>query len=160
MHLWALTKWKKYYNAHIKCRQGLRTRFDSDIDPDLREACLRFCRWVRQEYFFPIRVNMYFKKAKYIKAKDGDMVSATFLGPYDKMSEPYIRVATGDYIELKAHYGRDDAIASILHSIAHELSHYFQWVNGIELTAIGEERQATNYAYIIMDEYKDTCDHP
>ena len=49
---------------------------------------------------------------------------------------------------------------AILHSVAHELTHYFQWVNGLELTAIGEERQAAYYADIIIDEYMDVYYHP
>ena len=71
---------------------------------------------------------------------DGEMVSATFFGPYDN--------------------GRDNAVFAILYSVAHELTHYFQWVNGLELTAIGEERQAAYYADIIIDEYMDVYDHP
>lgn len=91
---------------------------------------------------------------------DGEMVSATFFGPYDKMKEPYIRVSTGDFGEIKARNGRDNAVFAVLHSVAHELTHYFQWVNGLELTAIGEERQAAYYADIIIDEYMDVYDHP
>lgn len=91
---------------------------------------------------------------------DGEMVSATFFGPYDKMEEPYIRVSTGDFGEIKARNGRDNAVFAVLHSVAHELTHYFQWVNGLELTAIGEERQAAHYADIIIDEYMDVYDHP
>lgn len=161
MHLWAITKWKKFYSGvPVRHRDGLRARFEKGIDADLRNACIRFCDWARHEYFFPIRVCVYFKKDELIRAMDGEMVSATFFGPYDKMEEPYIRVSTGDFGEIKARNGRDNAVFAILHSVAHELTHYFQWVNGLELTAIGEERQAAYYADIIIDEYMDVYDHP
>ncbi|MCL2670548.1 MAG: hypothetical protein FWF10_00740 [Clostridiales bacterium] len=51
-------------------------------------------------------------------------------------------------------------MASYLFSLAHELTHYFQWINGIQLTEIGEERQATCYANWILDEYAETREHP
>ncbi|EOO25981.1 hypothetical protein ICM_00435 [Bacillus cereus BAG1X2-3] len=45
-------------------------------------------------------------------------------------------------------------------TIAHELTHYFQWINDIKLTRIGYERQATTYSGYIIDEYKETREHP
>lgn len=56
--------------------------------------------------------------------------------------------------------GKDNALVSYLHSIAHELTHYFQWLNGIELTPIGTERQAVRYAGLILDKYAETREHP
>ena len=101
MHLWAITKWKKFYSGvPVRHRDGLRARFEKGIDADLRNACIRFCDWARHEYYFPIRVCVYFKKDELIRAMDGEMVSATFFGPYDKMEEPYIRGSTGDFGEI------------------------------------------------------------
>lgn len=74
--------------------------------------------------------------------------------------EPYIRVAAGDYEELLKHYGKDNALAAILLTIAHELTHYFQWINDINLTKIGMERQPTSYAQYILEEYKGIREHP
>lgn len=37
--------------------------------------------------------------------------------------------------------------------MAHELTHYFQWINALKLTPIGRERQANAYARYITDEY-------
>lgn len=91
---------------------------------------------------------------------DGELVSATFFEPVNRQDEPYARIATGDYQQLKEKIGRDNALASILLSVAHELTHYFQWINDIRLTAIGEERQASRYARFILDEYADVVEHP
>ena len=91
---------------------------------------------------------------------DGDLVSATFFGPYDITEEPYIYIATGDYLERLERRGKDNALAAILGSIAHELTHYFQWVNGLTLTQRGQERQARAYEDSLIDEYRETHPHP
>ena len=161
MHIWTLRTWEKYYDlSDAKHRTGLHTRFEKGVDPEVRAACLRFCAWLRTEYFFPIRIPIYFKQAARIKAMDGELVSATFFEPVNRQDEPYARIATGDYQQLKEKIGRDNALASILLSVAHELTHYVQWINDIRLTAIGEERQASRYARFILDEYADVVEHP
>ena len=68
-----------------------------------------------------------------------------FFAPYDKYVEPYIKIAVGDYEKLKKKWGKDDALETYLLCIAHELSHYYQWINELKLTSMGEERQATIY---------------
>jgi len=160
MHIWTLDKWKVYYEVYPPRRQGLRLRIDPDVHPDVKEAILKFAKWLRTEYYFPMRVPVYIKASKHIKALDGELVSATFFKPNCKWVEPYARVSTGDYMDMQAQRGRDNALASILMSIAHELTHYFQWINNLPLTLMGEERQATIYARYIIDEYAETRGHP
>lgn len=159
MDLWTAKKWIKRYDT-ARTRHGVRLRCDKNIDSEVRRTCKEFCRWLRLEYEFPVRVPIYLKASATISAMDGEQVSATFFGPYDKYQEPYIRVAVGDYQELLKKRGKDDALASYICSIAHELTHYFQWLNGIELTAIGEERQASRYASLILEKYAETREHP
>jgi hypothetical protein len=91
---------------------------------------------------------------------DGDKVSATFFQPYDKLTESYIKIAAGDYYDMLNKWGKDQALGAILHSIAHELTHYFQWINDVQLTDIGYERQASMCAKAILDEYSETREHP
>lgn len=161
MHIWTIEKWKKFYSLNEKKhRIGLRLKFENDVNLEVKEALKNFANWLRKEYYFPIRIPVYVKSKKRIQAKDGDLVCGTFFWPSDKKVEPYIRIATGDYDELKIKRGRDDALASILMSMAHELTHYFQWVNDLQLTEIGEERQATKYSHYILDEYAETREHP
>ena len=141
-------------------REGIRLRFEKDVCSEIREECIQFVQWLRKEYQFPMRVVIYVKNAEQMKAMNGEMVSATFFGPYDLMQEPYIKVATGDYEENAEKWGKDSALTAILLTIAHELTHYFQWINSLSLTPIGQERQATKYARYIMDDYAETRDHP
>lgn len=159
MDLWLMNKWIKRYDTSC-IRYGMRLRCDRDIDPEVRRACKEFCKWLRLKYEFPVRIPIYLKNSAMIRAMDGEMVSATFFGPYDKYQEPYIRVAVGDYQELLKKKQKDDILASYICSIAHELTHYYQWLNGVELTPIGEERQAGRYASLILKKYAETRKHP
>lgn len=161
MHIWTIEKWIKYLNYDEKqYRTGLRLKFDKDVNSEVKRACKEFCKWLRTEYYFPVRIPVYIKSSEKIKAQDGDLVSGTFLGPFNLNEEPYIRISTGDYEKLLEKRGKNNALAAILTSIAHELTHYFQWINGIKLTERGEERQATIYARFILDDYKDTRSEP
>ncbi len=158
-HIWTLIRWEKLYTPG-KFRSGLRIRFDKGVDEEVKRAVKEFCMWLRREYHFPIRIPVYVKAKKKIAAMDGELVSATFFAPENRTEEPYIRVSAGDYEDLLARRGKDNALAAILRSIAHELTHYFQWINGLELTNRGMERQATNYSRYIVDEYAQTREHP
>ena len=71
--------------------------------------------------------------------------------------EPYIRVATGDHVQLKNERGRDNALAACLNSFAHEFVHYQQWVATREISERGVIRRAqsmwiaTPWRRIILD---------
>lgn len=154
-HIGTIENWGKNINLE---REGHRTglRFDNNIDPEVRRVCKEFASFLRKEYFFPIRVVVYIKNKIKIVAMDGDEVYGTFWSMEDDYTiEPHIRVAAGDYNDLCIKWGKDSAMSAILNTIAHELTHYFQWINSLHLTAIGAERQATRYAGYILDEYSE-----
>ena len=70
-----------------------------------------------------------------------------------------------DYNDLCKIQGKDDALAAILCSITHELTHYFQWIKYHELWLSGGknqyfERQAVYYGRQIVYDYADTREHP
>ena len=159
MNIWTTEKWKSYYNTG-EHRSGIRVDYERNVDPNVKRAISEFVKWLRTEYKFPKRVRVYVKAAEKIKARDGDMVFGTAFLPYSRNDEPYIRIATGDYCDLRKKVGVDNALASIIGTLAHELTHYYQWLNDLELTPIGEERQATNYSKKILSLYAETRDHP
>jgi len=160
MNIWGCNNWSKNNNFSSAKRTGLRLRFQKGTDAEVRRACLEFCNWIRKQYYFPIRVPIYVKSSEFIISKSGEKFSAIFFEPFDKHNEPFIRIATGDFNEMKQKSCQDDALASILCSISHELTHYFQWINDIRLTEIGVERQANSYADSIVYKYSETRDHP
>ena len=163
MHIWTIEKWKKYFDvSDPEHKTGILLRCDKDINPEVRRACKEFAAWMRKEYFFPVRVHVYLKSTTTVRASDGEHVSALCYTPDDREQEPYcrIRVAVGDYGYLRETRSQDDALAAILCSIIHEITHYFQWVNDLTLTLIGEERQARKYAKYVLYEYAETREHP
>ena len=152
--LWNCKKWqKRYKDADITLQPGLKLRFEKGVDPCLRAYCLQFGQWLRREYVFPVGITVSVKKAARIRAIDGDLICGSCWKPDCKYKMPYIKIASGDYHELLAQRGEVPAIAEILLAIAHELTHYFQWLNGVELTPLGEERQANRYADLIVCDY-------
>lgn len=159
MHLWTIENWVKIYEGQ-KIRSGLRVRHDPGVHPEMRGAIMRFVAWLRTEYYFPMRVTVYVKASEYVRASDGEEVNGVFFGPYDPLLEPRIRVGSRDYPKNSIKRGRDNALAAVLYTLAHELTHYFQWVNQIKLTERGEEWQATFYSNIIVQEYAEIVKHP
>ena len=159
MFLWDRTDWTEFYgNADV--RKGLRVRYEHGIDTDLKESIKRFILWIRRNYYFPFRVVIYIKSSEFITAKDGDLVSGTFFEPYYRTDEPYIRVAAGDHAKNLIRWGRDDAIAATLRTIAHELTHYYQWINGVDKPIRNLELHAYICSSIILRQYAETTEHP
>ncbi|MGU3396812.1 hypothetical protein [Priestia aryabhattai] len=136
-------------------RTGLRLRSEPSVDPEVRKACISFCKWLRTQMEFPIRVVLYLKKDVQIKNRTTkELVTATFFAPYEKDVEPYIRIATGDYKDLIRERGKIDALYAMLDSIAHELCHYQQWLEDKEL----EEGEAEEKGSQLVDEYAENID--
>ena len=159
MHIWTLEQWvKNLHYGERSYRRGLRLVFDKDVSPLLRRECKQFAAWLRKEYFFPVRVPVYFRNTPKLRCRDGDTAYGTFFRPDSYEVEPYIRIAVGDFPALCSKWGEEDAVYAVLKTLSPELTHYFQWINGLPLTPIGEERQATAYAGYIMDEYAEIWD--
>ena len=65
---------------------------------------------------------------------------------------------------MLAAWGQDSALASILRSLTHELTHYFQWVRDPVGYQIADEsrleRQADRCARETLYDYADVYAHP
>ncbi len=151
---------ENYYVSNPNIRKGLILRVQKGVDAEVRRSCIEFAKWLRMHYYFPIRVPVYIKKAQYVKTQSQETVSAKFFAPYDKLVEPYISIATGDIKEIEQKQGKDEALAAVLCSLAHELTHYFQWINDVDLASEKAERQARYYKKKIVWEYSKTHEHP
>lgn len=125
-------------------------------NPVVRRALIRFSRWLRTEFEFPVRVPVYLFPADHIIKRNGDRVSASFFAPDDCDDEPFVRIATGDYVALSKEYGRDNALAAFLHSLAHEIVHYRQWVETGDVWESGVCRKARK----IVERFAQTVDRP
>lgn len=136
-------------------RTGLRIR-GSRGHPEVRGALVRFARWLRKNYHFPIRVPVYLSGQKMLTTIHGEPATATFFAPWNREVEPYIRIATGDYPECESECGRDDALAGYIHSLAHEVVHYLHWIRSGEIPERGVAVRATT----MLRRYERTVDHP
>lgn len=145
----------------ITARSGLRIRNEKDVDFEIKRAVIEFAQWVRKNYDFSVRIVVYIKNREFIKAKDGELVSATCFLPCSKNVEPYARVSIGNYEEEKRRSGIDNALAGILCSAAHELTHYFRWMNDEEFEDNEkEERVVSRMAKRMIKSYATTREHP
>ena len=131
-------------------RRGLLIRGNRG-EPEVKEAYIRFARWMRREHEFPVRVPVYLSARPRVKLQNGQLATASFFAPFSRKEEPYIRVATGDYGELKVELGRNDALAAMLHSLCHELVHYQQWIRTGTITERGVVRKAGNMLQAYAD---------
>lgn len=138
-------------------RSGLRIR-GSRGHPEVCAALVRFAKWLRANYEFPMRVPVYLSPCETVTSIHGEEGTASFFTPFDHNVEPYIRIATGDYGACKEKEGRDNALAGFLASLAHEVIHYQQWVSGGHATV--SERGVIRKASIVVNQYALTVDHP
>jgi len=136
-------------------RRGIRIK-GTRGHPVVAKALVRFASWLRQTQEFPIRVPVYLSPLEKVRALDGRLCSASFFAPWDRNVEPYIRIATGDYRELHEEMGRDNALASFIMSLAHEVVHYQQWVQ----TGAVQERGVARRAEGMLRRYESTVSRP
>jgi len=108
-------------------RSGIRFR-GARVSVDVRRPYLRFLRWLRTHYEFPIRVPVYLFPSSYIITQDGGEVNGSFVAPFDRSEEPLIRVAAGGLQKQICEFGRVSAIGTRLCTVAHECVHYWQWI--------------------------------
>jgi len=139
----------------MRRRTGLRVR-GARAHPELRGAIIRFARWLRTQYEFPVRVPVYLLAGDQVLTMHGHKCSASFFAPWSKKDEPYIRIAAGDYEEYRAEHGRDNALAAYLGSFAHEVVHYLQWIRTNEISERGVAVKASK----MVRRYALTVDHP
>ena len=139
-----------------RCDQkGLRIRGQRG-HPEVRAALIRFAGWLRRNREFPTILPVYLLAGDQVRTVEGDLGSASFFAPDSRLDAPYVRIATGDFPKLRRSRGQDSAIAAFLHSLAHELVHYDQWVAGSALTERGVVRKASR----TVEQYARTTRHP
>ena len=113
MHVWRSLLYYKNLPPEIFRRTGIYFRFYPGVNPEVREEVLHFSKWLRNNYTFPIRIPVYIKKEFRLLTRDGDLAVGTFFEPFEYSVEPYIRIATGDYEDLKRRWGEKAALKSL-----------------------------------------------
>jgi hypothetical protein len=121
----------------------------------VRRALIRYARWLRENYTFPIRVPVYLLRRPFAITK-GERGVAVFVSFSSRTVEPYIGLATGDFVSLRKQRSRDDCLASYILSLSHEVVHYQQWI----ATGRSWERGVSRKAVAMLRRYNKTVDHP
>lgn len=144
-----------FYVLEIGMRTGLRI-CGARGHPEVRESYIRFARWIRKQYEFPIRVPVYLLPGEDFVTVEGERAVASFFGPWDRNEEPYIRVATGDYEQLMTDHGKDAALAVMIDSLIRQIIRYHHWVRTGEIPKRVDGRKADR----IISQYAKFVDHP
>lgn len=133
-------------------RHGLRLKMDPRVHPFIRRELRIFCRWLRSCYSFPVRIHVYIPNARRILSRSNELCFGTCFIPEDPNDTVSIDVAGGfqDTSNLQA---LQNFTWATIFTLAHELGHYFQYINQVTQTPRGAEWQATYYAHQIQIEY-------
>ena len=143
------------FYANSAPKSNLSLHFAPAIDSKDKERICSFVRYLRKEFFFPIRCNVYFCNQEKFRSSKGGYCYGIFFSNDESKRLIYPQI----YIPLKneLHY--------IYFSLSHELSHYFQWYfcDDKKKNNRSLEIQASKYAIRITDDYcydccKESCD--
>ena len=114
---------KEYSQNYKDCpAQGLRLKFYNDFSDAQKSSLKEFCNFLRKKYFFPIRVYMLLcNTQKFKDPDDGHLYSGIFYDNGDCRRKTYPRIC------VAAHFDNENQFLDVCYTIAHELTHYFQW---------------------------------
>ena len=145
--------WQSYEYDRKKqpLSEGISLHIEKGIDPELRKLFIRFANWARIKYCFPIHVNVYIKDCEKIRLVGGRMAYGGFR--YYEHRPPYIRIPARIEPWLREEEEELDIYYTILGSLVHELTHYFQWVAELEQTDSVSERQANYFRFRIIEQF-------
>ncbi|HEX3655750.1 MAG TPA: hypothetical protein VHV55_08095 [Pirellulales bacterium] len=108
----------------------------------MRDALIRYASWLRSQHHFPVRIPVYLLPGEKFVTAENETVVSSFFAPFDRSQEPYIRIATGDFPQLRRDRGRANALAAFILSLSRQLTHYWQWVRTGETWHSGVNKQA------------------
>ena len=148
MGLWNNFKIKTNIKAN---NSNIFFHYEKGIDKELRQQYIAFARWLRKNYRFPVRVNVYIVNSEKIELLNGNLAYGSFR--WYKNRPPIIKIPSAITRETNETYSKEDIYYSILSSLVHEITHYFQWITYSNQNDNSSERQANYYRFRILDLY-------
>lgn len=148
MNLWQnfeMSRNQSFVNQKIICH------YDDGIDAELKKLFYSFTEWLRNNYVFPVGINIYILNCEKIRLRNGQMAYGSFRW-YPKKN-PVIKIPSAVEKSLLDEYTTEEIYEQILSSLVHELTHYFQWVLSLKQSDAVSERQANYYRYRIIEKY-------
>lgn len=147
-NIWIDKEFKKEYIGSAK-QAGIRIKYDNEINLELICEYKEFIKWLRNKYYFPIRINVFFYDVyKFKSKKDGHTYYGVFFEGENNKKKIYPQ------IHLAA---KTNKVEDVLFGLIHELSHYFQWFfyEDNKRSDRSLEIEANKYAKYILFRYYD-----
>lgn len=124
MIFWIKNEYKNEYLGSAKA-SGLRYKFynyDNEFDQNTVLQIKEFIKFLRRNYYFPIRINILFCNTSHFNhIIDNHLYYGVFYGMDDEKRKCYPRIS------VAAKISNHHTIEDILYILAHEITHYYQW---------------------------------
>ena len=121
---WIDKKHKNEYTDSAKA-SGIRYKFydcGNAFDEAVMNDIKRFIDFLRKNYYFPIRLNILFcNTSAFLHHTDGHKYYGAFYGMDDEKRLIYPRIS------IAAKVTDSDCLQNVIFSLAHEITHYYQW---------------------------------
>ena len=143
---------KKYYKDSVKA-SGIRYKFydyGNDFDEHTIEAIKKIIVFLRKKYYFPIRLNILFCNTQVFRHHiDNHTYYGAFYSMDDEKRKIYPRISIASKVT------KNNTSEDILFSLAHEITHYYQWYFGEEDKRTGRslEIEANKWSGYIVGLY-------
>lgn len=144
--------WEQHERRRFAGSGRIILRFEPGVEPEFRRLCIRFVRWIRGKYAFPVSVRVYVKDCERVRLMSGAMAYGSFRW-YGDGQTPYIRLPARVREGLREEYSDMDIYYSILSSLVHELTHCLQWAQALQQSNATSERQANYYRFRLIEQF-------
>lgn len=144
--------WERCERTRYAGMGRILLRFEDGVEPEFRELCRLFVRWLRRRYAFPVSLHIYVKDCVQVRLLGGRMAYGSFRW-FEGDRPPYIRLPARIEERLREEYSDMDIYYSILSSLVHELTHYLQWAHGLEQSNATSERQANYFRFRMIKQF-------
>jgi hypothetical protein len=139
MNPWECKQYKNIYRNTIN--EGGISIYFGKSPSDLKKAIDKFITWLETNYDFPVKIYIDFVYKNYLKMRSGRKVNGKFCW-----------LDTHDDVEIIIpikEYPKKRDLEDIMGSLAHELTHYMEWINNIDQS----EDETDKYCFILWDQF-------
>ena len=152
MIFWIDKDYRKYYKDSEKA-SGIRYKFydyGNDFDEHTIEAIKKFIVFLRKNFYFPIRLNLLFCNTQVFRHHiDNHTYYGAFYSMDDEKRKVYPRISIASEVT------KNNMLEDILFSLAHEITHYYQWyfLEEDKRSSRSLEIEANKWSRYILDLY-------
>lgn len=149
---WIDKAYKDCYADSAKA-SGIRCKFhqyENDFDEATVEGIKAFIDFLRKNYYFPVRLNILFcNTTGFRHHADKHIYFGAFYSMDDERRKVYPRIS------IAAKVSERNSLEDVLFSLAHEITHYYQWVFEEEnqRTSRSLEIEANRWAAHVINTY-------